>query len=142
MAITKADLLRRKTDPEEVFIELLGDSVLLAPLSSGQYTQVEAIQMSGIKARGKVQAQDPEMEFDVSKVNENQKVAAALAVTYSLNNADPQSKWSQEEVKSLAPDVVEAIAEEVFRLTGVDPVQPLSGSVASFRENSRGDATA
>jgi hypothetical protein len=134
-ALTKEDLLRSVKDPEEAYITSLDGTVMLAPLTDGQWSQVEKIQMSGIKASGESGPDtEPEMTFDVAEVAANQHEAAVLAAWYSLNTANPQDKWSQAELKGLAPGIVDEIADHVYRITGVDQKEGLAQRVATFRK--------
>ena len=117
--LTKADLLQGKDAVEYIYFEDLGGEIPLKPLTDGQWSQIRTIKFSGLTAKGKPGTKNPDIEYDMSKIRENAHEAAALAVSYSIADG---ATWTVNEVKNLRPaGIVEKIAAEVFRITGVSP---------------------
>ncbi len=136
--LTKADLLKGKESVEYVFFEELDGELPLKPLTDGQWSQVRAVRFAGMKAKGKPGSSDPDMEFEVGKLREQSFEACALAVSFAI--ADGET-WTVDDVKRMRPaGIVEKIADEVFRITGVSPDEGVEFTkeqeedVKSFRE--------
>lgn len=131
--LTKEDLLRSVADPQEVHIEALDGVVLLAPLTDGQWSQIEKIQMAGIKASGEAGDAEADMTFDVADVVANQHEAYSLAAWYSLNSANPEDKWTREEISRMTPMAVEQIGKAVLEISGVGG--DIADRVSQFRKD-------
>ncbi len=116
---------------EEVEIEGLNVPVPIHPLTDGQYAQIQQIRSQGMTVRGKATGEDPQLEFDLEVSNRNQYNADVKAVYYGLAT---EEKWSEDEIRSLRPPgVVSKIAQEVYRISGVERQSNIESEIESFR---------
>jgi len=145
--LNKAAILNGKTQIHYEYVEEWNGEVALAPLTEGQYSQVDSIKASGIKMKARPQmdskgnpdfasmSESMEMEFDLEQVNQNDFEADALAVAYSLAGAGEH--WTAEDVKSFRPPgIVAKLAKVVYKISGVTPLEV--DQVQSFRGKSGG----
>jgi len=117
--LTKVELLKGKENVEYVYFQELDGELPLKPLTDGQWAQVRTVRFSGMTAKGKPGSKNPDMEFEIGKLREQAYEASVLAVSFAI--ADGET-WTVDDVKSLKPaGIVEKIAKEVFRITGVNP---------------------
>ncbi len=131
MSFIKSKILMGNTLVEEVEIEGLNVPVPIHPLTDGQYAQIQQIRSQGMTVRGKATGEDPQLEFDLEVSNRNQYNADVKAVYYGLAT---EEKWSEDEIRSLRPPgVVSKIAQEVYRISGVERQSNIESEIESFR---------
>lgn len=115
-----------------VYIDVLKETIGLSPLTDGQHHQVLFIQSQGIKATGEAgENGKPIMAFDTAEIQKNQYEAQCLAASYSLTSAEGE-QWTVADIKQLPNGAAEAIAKEVFRISGG------IADAENFRENDGG----
>ena len=144
--LNKAAIINGTAQVHYEFVEELNGELALAPLTEGQYSQIEAIKGSGIKMKGRPVmdkdgnpdfekiSENLEMEMDLENMTRNDFEAEVLAVAYSLSGGTGEH-WTVDDVKSIRPPgIVSRLAKVVFKISGVSPAQ--IEQVRSFREKS------
>ena len=132
--LTKAAILQGKVLVVDFYVEELGGSIPLRPLTEGQFNKVETTKMGGIKVKGNpikskgrgskredmnVNMDGLEMEMDLEVIQEKEFEADCLAVAYAIADGE---KWTTEDVKGIRPPkTVSKIAQEVYRISGATP---------------------
>lgn len=144
--LSKADLLKRAVDTEDVEIEGLDGKVRIRPLTDGEYAQIERLQVEGLSLDADVDDTIADLGDDADVVD----VAKSFRGKFSLDlgasvAADARcnhlaaafglscdgAKWKPEEVAQLPSGVPAAIARAVYELTGVEA--PGVNAAARFR---------
>jgi len=139
--LTKADILQGTNKVEQVYIEKLGGTIPLRPLTDGEFAQIDAMKTAGLKIKGKPQTEGKkqgkksdleaqEMEIDIEAMQKNDFEADCLAVSFAI--ADDE-KWTVEEVKQMPAGSAKEIAKAVYQLSGATPEG--ASDVKSFRTN-------
>jgi len=160
MALTKNDILNGSDVGREVAFDRLGGSLMLYPLTEGQWAQVEDTQMSGFdfsldsdeldmeaidseQSRAAIMAQlKPKVSFDLAAYQTGSALADAMAVAFSLSGSGEQ--WTPEEVQGMRPiGIIADIAKVVYEISGIQPDKidvtgAMRESVARFHEEPRG----
>lgn len=123
--LTKADLLKGKDATKDIWFEELGGEISLRPLSSAEWSEVQAIQISKISIAGKsadLKNKDTskmDVNIPMHELTRSQFEANVYAVKCSLGK-----EWSTEEVQSLKPaGIVDIIAAKVYEISGVNPAE-------------------
>lgn len=134
--LTKADILQGRNKIHYVYVDELGGEIALRPLTDGEWAEVEETRLKGMKAKGKPGSDNPDMELDIADIHRADFAADCLAVAYSM--AD--SEWNIADVKSLPAGMAKKIANEVYKITGVDPGEEglnpaMAEQVHSFRKD-------
>lgn len=121
--LTKADILEGKEKREKVYIEKLGGSLEIRPLTEIEWSRVQAINTRGTTlttkveaSKDKVKAKDFDIVLDLSKSSEATSEAERLIVSYGVSNIN----LTPEDVDKLSPaGTAEEIANHILRITGV-----------------------
>ena len=113
--LSKAAILKGTAHVEEVFIDQLGGSVAIRPLSDGEWADFEAKMLTGQRVTGTNASAAREIEFDVGTTNHAYHKAKcwAVALAMSVNG----EKWQPGEVAQLPAGAPSAIFAEVKELT-------------------------
>lgn len=123
MRISKAALLQGTSKTREFRLSP-DEFVVLRPLNSEQYAEVEALAVRGIKLDGKAGNKTSSeavnlAEMDISRIMTGQREAERLAVKFSLVEQEGETPWTLEDVGKLPTRTVERIAKEVFLMSGL-----------------------
>lgn len=141
MKLSRADILAGKDRTKDVFIEALQGEVTIRPLTDGEWSQVEAKQSEGLRVIGSgSQYQDMQLSVDIQQISQAEHEANFLAVAFGLS-VKGEKAWDVGTVKDISPPAaVKQIAQEVYKLSGVDPgVEKLVNSFRSQPGGAAGD---
>ena len=127
--LSKADLLKGTDSEEEVYIEVLDANIVVRPLSSAEFAEIDAIKNKGFKLKGEPAVDrkgnpDPSktkmnMEIDMEEMAKAEFEADAKAVYYGVSGSET-NKWKLEEVKQIQPaSAVKGIAQKIYEVSGV-----------------------
>ena len=144
MALKKSDILHGVTDPKEIYIEELGDTIWLRPLSVAEYDQLDAIEAEGMesyetnsKSRGRGKNLQGETiargKINVLKATKNGAKARDKKIYMSLDNPkNADDPWSEEDVGKMLRGVADEIGEKIDEISGVNVTK---GDIDKFPEN-------
>ena len=129
--LTKQQILEGIGGTEEVFIEQIGDTVTIRPLTDGQWARVQAVATDGLKMIMRKQGSEQEVDAGRSAVNNHK----AELLTCKLGLVEP---WNDTELDSRKAGTVSAISNAIKELSGVsddeDQQAILDAAVESFRD--------
>jgi hypothetical protein len=157
--LLKAEVLNGAKTPHEIHFDELEGTLVLYPLTEGQWAEVEARNMQGIDVdvdtedvdvtdKEQLRKLKPKIRFDLLRLTRAQFEANVLAVACSLSGGE--EKWTEDEVRAMRAGVLEAVADKVYEISGVEGdvmkrvqekgVGGLEAEVAAFHEDERGDS--
>ena len=138
--LSKADILRGKDRKVEFFVEELGGSLILSPMTCAQWAEVQAMQAEGLSIVGDAKdiargdSSKIQMSLNTQQISRAEFNSKAYAVKCSLGD-----DWSIDEVKSISPaGLIEKIALKVYEISGVGKDQ--GGVLETFRPKQPGKA--
>lgn len=130
--LTKADILKGVRSSESVEIEGLG-TILLRPLTDGEYSRAQQMNIAAITAMTDIPAlkkevrsrqkkgkptDDITLDIDVNKYTEATKESRYFVAACGMSVNEP---WSVDEVKAMKPGIPDRIATAVYKITNVAP---------------------
>lgn len=159
VVLTKSDIINGASEPQEVYIPLLKKSVLLKPLTDGQYSEIKAIKNDIGKIKTNVSlgkngeldidktttnakkrleefqknsVKDLSIDLDVKKTEEAKFLADCKTVAYGLSI---QEKFYPHDVENMTPiGVVHEIANAVIDISKLSNEESLTDDVKDFRD--------
>ncbi len=144
--LTKADILRTSKQSEEVQIEGLKGTILLRPVTDGEYQYAKNIVLKAVSAgadldtlvksmqdqkeqTGAVTLEGMKINLDMGSLTEAEFESKIYLVSRSLS---VNEKWSPEDVKKISPvGVVDKIAAKVYEISNIS--ESMEDLISYFR---------
>ena len=129
--LTKQQILEGIGGTEEVFIEQIGDTVTIQPLTDGQWARVQAVATEGLRLTMRNRGEEQETDAGRSAVNNHK----AELLTCKMGLVET---WNDTELDSLKAGTVSAIANAIKKLSGISDDETeqsiLDAAAESFRD--------
>ena len=129
--LTKQQILEGVQETKEVFIEQIGDTVMIQPLNDGQWARVQAVATEGVSVVLRKNATEQVLDSGRGVVNNHK----AELLTCKMGLVET---WNDTELDSLKAGTVSAISNEIKELSGVSDDETeqgiLDAAVESFRD--------
>jgi len=110
---------------EERYIEAIGSSVPLRPLSKRELIKLSSMATNGISVTYDEEG-NPTTDFDFEEVIENEARMDAEAVAMGLAVEDKENLTADVILDSWKPGAIAEIAEQVFDVSGENPKDTIS----------------
>jgi hypothetical protein len=149
MALSKADILNGINNSQEVEIKALEGTLMIRPLSSGEWQKLAEIEQAGLgdievspKMASKAKRNPAAilgslgtLKFNVAKQSKSSYTSQVKAIVLALDcNND---KWTEEDVKKLPQKAIDEIYGKVQEISGIDVKE--SEIEAFLGDNGRAD---